>query len=85
MADNSQRNNRSLIKPVSPCYGCKDRVADPTCHGYCEKYIAFDKECERIRQEKYEIAEKNRVQDDLIKRRIRLSKNGGIFRKPKGE
>ena len=85
MDDNSQRNNRSLIKPASPCYGCKDRVADPTCHGYCEKYIAYRKECDRICEDNYRISEENRVQNELIKRRIRLAANGGLYRKPKGE
>ena len=24
---------------IDCCYNCPDRVADPNCHGYCEKYL----------------------------------------------
>lgn len=67
--------------PESPCLDCPDRCADPNCHMTCEKYIEFDKECERIRQERYRIAEENRVQEEIIKRRIGLANNGGFYRK----
>jgi hypothetical protein len=25
---------------ITCCNGCTERVADPNCHGYCEKYLA---------------------------------------------
>lgn len=33
-----------------PCYGCSARVAVPNCHGSCEKYLAYAKECEAERE-----------------------------------
>ena len=34
----------------SPCLGCKDRHEG--CHGKCEKYLAFKKECEEARKKR---------------------------------
>ena len=35
----------------APCKNCPDRR--PHCHSCCEKYIAFSKQCENVRERKY--------------------------------
>ena len=35
---------------ISPCKDCKDRRLG--CHSRCEKYLAFAKECEDVRNKK---------------------------------
>lgn len=53
----------------APCRNCADRRVG--CHGICSDYIAFQKECERIRENKYKQREYDRVNfrpDHTIKR-----------------
>ena len=34
----------------SPCFGCVDRVAEPNCHGTCERYAEYVKEMDADRR-----------------------------------
>lgn len=36
---------------IAPCKNCTDRVVG--CHSTCEKYLAFQKERELVREKKY--------------------------------
>ena len=38
----------------SPCKHCTERVAntEKNCHSYCEKYLKYAEECEKIREAK---------------------------------
>jgi len=49
------------------CYKCPDRVADPNCHGYCEKYLQAVKEHEELKEQ--------------IKQRKRFDKEYGSFKR----
>lgn len=37
---------------ITVCMGCTERVADPNCHGYCEKYLAQRAELDKANAEK---------------------------------
>jgi len=75
-----------LKQPESPCLGCTERVADPNCHGYCEKYLTFSKLCEEFRAEKKRIAEANRILNDIEHDRIVKAATGRMYkRKKRGE
>ena len=39
----------------APCKDCPDRHLH--CHSTCEKYIAYNKECEELRKLKYDYYE----------------------------
>ena len=49
-----------------PCKGCTERVADPNCHGTCERYMKWQanelerNERTRIERSKYAISETKR-------------------------
>ena len=36
---------------ITCCNGCTDRVADPNCHGYCEKYLSQRAELDKSNAE----------------------------------
>lgn len=47
-----------------PCFGCKDRRADPNCHGTCyDRYIPWT-ERQETRKEKERIAKK--AEDEVV-------------------
>ena len=75
-----------MKQPEPPCYGCTERVADPNCHGYCEKYLTFDKLCREFRAEKKRIAEENRILNGIEHDRIVKAATGRMYkRKKRGE
>ncbi len=61
-----------MLKPEyrveNPCFrDCPDRT--PTCHGKCEKYQAYAKWCEEVRQKR---AEKSRARNILNEGKDRM-------------
>ena len=50
----------------APCKNCSDRR--PHCHSCCEKYIAFSKQCENVRERKYLENQADAVAVDYIMR-----------------
>lgn len=64
------------------CYGCVNRTA--TCHGECESYLAYRRECDNIRDNR--LAEQRRV--DLISgyemdkaKRLKIGQKGDTYSK----
>lgn len=39
-----------MVKKKAPCKGCQDRHVG--CHGKCDRYLAFRKEADRLREER---------------------------------
>lgn len=50
----------------APCKDCPDRHLH--CHSTCEKYIAYNKECEELRQLKYAYYKKRAEECEAYKR-----------------
>lgn len=69
-----------MTKPQSPCLGCKERVADPNCHGYCEKYIAFRKELDKQNAVEYKQKQIHLIANGIEVDRIRACTNGKLYR-----
>ena len=69
-----------MTKPQSPCLGCKERVAEPNCHGYCEKYIAFRNELDRQNAEKYKQKQIYLIGSGIEVDRIRACTSGKLYK-----
>lgn len=41
-----------MPKEGCPCKGCNDRVADPNCHGTCQRYVDWAKANAEERQKR---------------------------------
>lgn len=51
-----------------PCKECGDRVPEPNCHGYCDRYIAWQAE-NRERNEKNRVEQQGKNVISEAKRR----------------
>lgn len=71
--------NSPCVDPITK-EDCPDRCAEPNCHMTCEKYIAFDKECQAIRQERIRISDENYDQKCIKERRIKMFTEGKFYR-----
>ena len=72
-------NDRRLPGPCAK--ECPDRKADPNCHTFCEKYLAYRAEVDKLNAEKFEEKRKEIALKDIDKRRGGLFSEGMIGRR----
>ncbi len=70
-----------MKRPKAPCKDCDSRFVG--CHIVCDKYLRFTHDMELFREEKYRIAEENRIQNEIESRRKKMAATGQMYRKKK--
>lgn len=73
-----------MRRPESPCLNCTTetgRCAEPNCHMTCEKFLEFDMQNKRLRNEKIKTARENEDQYRIEARRKMLVATGRMYRR----
>lgn len=65
-----------MTRLTAPCKGCEERSADPNCHIYCEKYVAYKKARDQEKAEHIRIAKQEQILNDIEKSRKRRFATG---------
>lgn len=83
-AGSGGRKGERMRTRIDCCKGCTDRVADPNCHGYCEKYKHQKAEYDEAMAE---IQKKQRIKGGITGQLLtvagKVSRNRNLYHKHK--